>query len=104
MADTTLLSSDSNVSDDQFRLTVAPGTLIYDRDTDTFWQEPGGFFLMDRLVGWTRDHCPRPEGSDQSRTAGLAAWGLGGLAIGALAAGFRSRRSARAVGDDRPKI
>ena len=81
----------NNVADDQFRVEVGPGTLIYDRDTDTFSQVPGGFSLMSRLENWIRAQCPLPVRSGFSSGIGLASWGLVGVASGALVAGFRRR-------------
>ena len=85
----------NGVKDDPFRIDVGPGTLIYDRDTDTFGQVPGGFFLMGRLEGWVRALCPEPEPSSQPGGGGLAWWGWAGIAIGGLASGFGHPRKSR---------
>lgn len=44
----------NNVSDRRFEFTPPAGTLVYDRDTDTWSQVPGGFSHMETLVGQIR--------------------------------------------------
>lgn len=74
---------------DWFSVAPPAGTLIYDRDTDEFRQIPGGFEIMDRLVGWVGDTNPRVIEPARSSTAAYAASGLVGVAVGFM---IRRRR------------
>ena len=87
----------NDVGDDQFHVALDPGTLVYDRDTDTFRQEPGGLALMERLVDWVRASCPPPQRSGLPVSVGLAFCCMAGIAIGVTAAHFRSLQNLHTV-------
>jgi hypothetical protein len=72
----------NEVADDQFQVKADPGTLIYDRDTDTTHQVPGGFVLMNRVVEWEKTNVSsleNPGGPARPRNVLL---GLAGIATG----------------------
>jgi len=96
---TTVIDSYSinEVVDSQFQIEVTPGTLIYDRDTDTYRQVPGGFEVMDRVVRWVKANVQASERSANFNANQVAVMGLGGIAAGVAAAWAQARRGRNLV-------
>jgi len=91
---TTLVSrySVNAVPDEQFRLEVPAGTLINDRDTDTFRQLPGGFEVMERLVDWEKSVIQPSVPSAPTTPRTTAIIGLAGMASGIAVSRMRKGR------------
>jgi hypothetical protein len=70
----------NNTPEDRFTFMPPPGTLIYDRDTDTSSQVPGGFATMENVSGWIdralADGAPsRKRSANALADAGLVCFG-----------------------------
>jgi hypothetical protein len=86
----------NSVSDATFKFTPGPGTMVVDRDTDQWYQVPGGFDYFESLVQQIN-----PDQVGRSRSAGAIdarMMGLGVLlGLGAFGAGRLLHRTRPAL-------
>lgn len=75
----------NDVPNSQFVFTPGPGTLVYDRDTDTPSQVPGGLDLMDRNAERVGQFATAPPAWGRPPFSGLAVFGL--FALGCVSYG-----------------
>lgn len=81
----------NSVPDETFRFTPGPGTMVVDRDTDQWYQVPGGFEYFESLVQQIHADRPGRPRSAAAVDAGMAGLGML-LGLGAYGAG-RTRRA-----------